>query len=101
MMTTRVTRVALAGGLLMGGLCYADEASVRAHLANAESTANMSSSSALQDAPAIQTIDYRKFLATPRGWPCPPHNKKVGGQQLRRRQGVAGPRLPSMLWSLH
>ena len=39
MMTTRVTRVALAGGLFMGGLCFADEASVREYLANAESTA--------------------------------------------------------------
>jgi hypothetical protein len=39
MMTLRVTGVALAGGLLMSGLCYADEASVRAYLSNNESTA--------------------------------------------------------------
>ncbi len=39
MMTLRLTGVAIAGGLMMGSLCFADEVSVRAHLANAEPTA--------------------------------------------------------------
>ncbi len=39
MMTLRQTVVALAGGLMMSGLCFADEASVRAHLASGEPTA--------------------------------------------------------------
>jgi len=39
MMTPRTTGMVLAGGLWMSGLCFADEASVRAHLASSESTA--------------------------------------------------------------
>ena len=39
MMALRVTGVALAGSVWMSGLCFADEESVRAYLANAESTA--------------------------------------------------------------
>jgi len=39
MTTLRLTGVALAGGLLMSGQCFASEASVRAHLASGESTA--------------------------------------------------------------
>jgi hypothetical protein len=35
----RLTGVALAGSLMMSSLCFADEASVRAHLASTESTA--------------------------------------------------------------
>ena len=38
MMALRVTGVALAGSVWMTGLCFADEESVRAYLANAEST---------------------------------------------------------------
>jgi len=38
-MTLRTTGVALAVGLWMNGLCFADEASVRAYLANGEDTA--------------------------------------------------------------
>ncbi len=39
MKALRVTGVAIAGGLWMSGLCFADEASVRAHLASGEATA--------------------------------------------------------------
>ncbi|MEQ8850170.1 MAG: trypsin-like serine protease [Phycisphaerales bacterium] len=39
MMMRRATVLALAGGLWMGGLCLADEASVRAHLTDGASTA--------------------------------------------------------------
>jgi len=38
MMTLRLTGVALLGGLMMGGLCFADETSVRTHLANSDTT---------------------------------------------------------------
>ncbi len=39
MLTLRLTGVALAGWLMISGLCFADEASIRAHLASDESTA--------------------------------------------------------------
>ncbi len=42
MMTSRLTVVALAGGLWMSGLCFADAASVRAFLADDEATAYLS-----------------------------------------------------------
>jgi hypothetical protein len=52
-----LTGVALAGGLWMSGLCVADEASVRAHLANNASTAYLQ-----QDGSRIELMDQGKLV---------------------------------------
>jgi len=52
MLKLRLTGAALAGGLMMSGLCFADEASVRAHLASGESTSYLQ-----QDDSRIELIE--------------------------------------------
>ena len=68
MMTLRLTCVALAGGLLMSGLCFADEASVRAHLATDESTAYLQQDGSRLELMApgkrapVDAVVFQKFI---------------------------------------
>ena len=67
-MTPRMMTVALAGGVWMSGLCYADEASVRAYLANGDSTAYLQEGQSKlvrmapgKDAPSDAVV-FQKFI---------------------------------------
>lgn len=68
MMTRRVTIAALAAGLWTTGLCYADEASVRAHLSSDQATAYLQQGNARlelmqpgKDAPSDAVV-FQKFI---------------------------------------
>ncbi len=69
MLTSKTTGAAIALGLCMNGLCFADEASVRAHLASVTSTAYLQQGDARielmqpDERPASGVLVFQKFIA--------------------------------------